>query len=134
MIDTGITIKLYSFAELIGKAKEKAIEDHRRFMLSMLETEDYRDMAEGDEKEMQRLYDSEWDYYDGNDEPIIENIEINEYLFFENGELAHTVQYCGSHPLAGQTHLFLNGVDYNITDKVKLPKFEACNPVLPVVQ
>ena len=33
MIDTGITIKLYSFNELSDNAKIKAIEEHRKFYL-----------------------------------------------------------------------------------------------------
>jgi hypothetical protein len=102
MIDTGITIKLYSFSELSEKAKRKAIEAHREFELSIIELNNFKNGI------------AEYDYYARNDEPIIENIEANEYLFFENGELAHIVRYCGAHPLSGETHFIFNGADYII--------------------
>jgi len=102
MIDTGISIKLYSFSELSKKAKRRAIEAHREFMLSIMEPDDFETGI------------VEYDYYARNDEPIIENIKANDYLFFENGELAHTITYCGNHPLAGETHFIFNGVDYLI--------------------
>ena len=102
MIDTGITIKLYLFSELNEKAKKRAIEEQREFELKIIELNDF-------EKGI-----AEYDYYATNDEPIIEAIESNDYLFFENGELAHTVRYCGNHPLAGETHFIFNGVDYLI--------------------
>ena len=116
MIDTGITIKLYSFSELDEKAKRKAIEAHREFMLSLMTPDDFiSGIAEYDTpEELQKIYEAEYDYYLFDDEPIIENIEANEYLFFENGELAHTVRYCGAHPLSGETHFIFNGADYII--------------------
>lgn len=116
MIDTGITIKLYSFSELNEKAKRKAIEEHREFMLSLMSPDDFiSGIAEYDTpEELQKIYEAEYDYYLFDDKPIIENIEANDYLFFENGELAHTVRYCGAHPLSGETHFIFNGVDYII--------------------
>ena len=116
MIDTGITIKLYSFSELSEKAKRKAIEAHREFMLSLMSPDDFiTGIAEYDTpEELQKTYEAQYDYYAMNDEPIIENIEANDYLFFANGELAHTVHYCGGHPLSGETHFIFNGVDYII--------------------
>ena len=114
MIDTGITIKLYSFSELSEKAKRKAIEAHREFMLSLMAPDDFiSGIAEYDTpEELQKTYEAEYNYYLFDDKPIVENIEANDYLFFENGELAHTVRYCGAHPLSGETHFIFNGVDY----------------------
>lgn len=116
MIDTGITIKLYSFSELNEKAKRKAIEAHREFMLSLMAQDDFiTGIAEYDTpEELQKTYEAQYDYYAMNDEPIIENIESNDYLFFENGKLAPTCHYCGAHPLSGETHFIFNGVDYII--------------------
>ena len=102
MIDTGITIKLYSFSELNEKAKRRAIEEHREFELNIIELNDFENGI------------AEYDYYAENDEPIIEIIEANDYLFFANGELANTVRYCGNHPLAGEIHFIYNGTDYLI--------------------
>lgn len=120
MIDTGITIKLYSFSELSEKAKRKAIEDCREFELSVMRPEDFiMGIAEYDTpEELQKAYEAKYDYYAMNDEPLIEIIEVNDYLFFENGELAHTVRYCRSHPLSGETHLIFNGTDYIIKKEV----------------
>jgi hypothetical protein len=116
MIDSGITIKLYSFSELNEKAKRRAIEEHREFLLSIMSPNDFiTGISEYDTpEELQKIYKAEYDYYLMNDEPIIENINANDYLFFENGELAHTITYCGNHPLAGETHFIFNGMDYLI--------------------
>jgi hypothetical protein len=97
MINTGITIKLYSFSELSEKAKKEAIEAHRDFETNIAEDAQYN--------------------YCLSDESIIEHIEANKYLFFENGELAHTITYCGKHPLAGETHFIFQGKDYLIDKK-----------------
>ena len=115
MINTEITIKLYAFAELSLKAKQRAIEEHRKFTLDELSPSDYADMAKDSGKPANALYELDYEYYLMNDEPIIENIEANEYLYFEDGEMAHVVHYCGGHPLAGQTHFSLYGTDYDIT-------------------
>ncbi len=116
MIDTGITIKLYPFSELSEKAKRKAIEDYREFELSIMRPENFiTGIAEYDTpEELQKVYEAQYDYYAMNDEPIIEIIEANDYLFFENGELAHTIRYCGAHPLSGETHFIFSGVGYLI--------------------
>lgn len=121
MIDTNITIKLFPFSELSEKAKQKAIEAHREFELSIMQPNDFisGEPEYDTPEELQKTYETEYNYYLENDEPIIENIEANEYLFFKNGELAHTVHYCGGHPLAGETHFIFNGVDYCINKEVK---------------
>ena len=118
MIDTGITIKLFSLSELSEKAREKAIEDFRAIELSMMCESDFiSGEAEYDTpEELQKAYDAEFKFYEESDEPIVLSIEINNYLFFENGEMARTIHYCGNHPLAGETHLFLNGTDYCISN------------------
>ena len=119
MIDTGITIKLFSLSELSEKARNKAIEEHRNFMLSTMSPEDFisGDPEYDTPEELQKTYDAHFNYCAENDEPTIESIEANGYLFFENGELAQTVRYCGNHPLAGETHLIFNGIDYCIDRK-----------------
>lgn len=90
-----ITINLYSFDELSETAKQYAINEHRDFLLSTMSKDDF---ISGDEEydtpeKLQEQYDSEYEYYSNNDEPIIESIEINEYLFHKDGQLAHTVHY-----------------------------------------
>ena len=116
MIDTGITIKLFSLSELSEKAREKAIEDQRNFEFSIMSPDDFiSGLPEYDTPEqLQKTYEAEYDYYAENDDPIIESIEANDYLFFANGEQAHIVCYCGDHPLAGETHFIFNGSDFCI--------------------
>lgn len=116
MIDTGITIKLYEFEELSKEAKQRAIDEHRQFELEFMRAEDFiSGEAEFDtEEQLQKTYEKQYDYYLENDEPIIENIKANEYLFFEDGELPEITTYCGKSPLSGETHLKLYGKNYLI--------------------
>lgn len=86
------TIDLYSFNELDQKSKDKAIIEHGNFM------------------EMNR---QEWEQEDEfTPEYVEENIVLNEYLFFQDGTLAHSVQYTGNHPEAGKLELKLHGSTY----------------------
>ena len=95
-----IEICLYSFDELSEKAKEKAINDHRAFLLEEMQPDDFisGDPEYDTPEELQKCYESEYDYYLFNDDPIIESIECNDYMFLKSGELAHTIHYCGKHP------------------------------------
>ena len=87
-----VTINLYAFNELSDKAKEKAIEEHREFMLSVMRPEDFiSGCKEYDTpEELEKIYNAEYDYILYNDEPIIDNIEANEYLFYKNGEIMNS--------------------------------------------
>ena len=97
------TINLYSFNELSEQAKEKAIIDHSDFLESVLT--DYEDEF-GDIKNS---------YIRPTEDEAIESIEINEYIFFQNGELANCTHYVGGHPKAGITEFNFNGTIYDIT-------------------
>jgi len=69
----------FDFRDLKGKARENAIQSHYNF-LSSVEDEEIG--------------------YDEDD--IIENIEVNEYIFDLNGELLPMTTYTGKHKLSGQ--------------------------------
>lgn len=116
MINTNITIKLYELDELGEKARARAIDEHRNFMLETMYPEDFKsgDPQYDTPEELEKAYNAEYDYISMNDEPVIESIECNEYLFFEDGELAHVTHYCGKHPLSGQTWLKYHGSEYRI--------------------
>ena len=101
-----VEIELFYFHELNKEAQIKAIEDHRQFLLDTIDSNDY---------ETEEDLDMQYAYYTNEDEPIIESIVLNEYLFYESGELAHTVHYCGSHPRAGVTEFLLNGKGYVVS-------------------
>lgn len=85
-----IRIKLYQINELTTAAKNKAIAEHREFM-----------------RELDGRYSST--------KEVLENIEINEYYFFEDGELAHCTTYTGGHEKSGTTEFHFHGKNYNIT-------------------
>ena len=97
-----IEIKLYKFNELSEEAKEKAIDEHKVFLDSILF--DFQD----EEGEMQE------EYIDHTEEQVIESIEINEYLFFSDGKLANTTTYTGKHEKAGTTELKIGNDIYVI--------------------
>lgn len=116
MIKANVSIELFHLNELSAAAREKAIEQHRVFELSSMSTEYFisGDPQYDTEEELEKAFRAEYEYYEMNDEPIIENIEANDYLFFSNGELAHTIQYCGNHPQHGETHFIFQGNDYRV--------------------
>lgn len=95
---TKVLISLYSFSELSKDAQETAINSHREFMESNRQ---------------------EWEENDEfTDEYVQENIEINEYLFFQDGELAHCTTYTGNHEKSGITEFHFHGCTIDITEKV----------------
>lgn len=82
-------IGVYKFNELSVDARNKAIDDHRCFLLSIMRPEDF---ISGDPKydtleELQKTYEAEYAYYEANDDSIIECIEANDYDYYENGEI-----------------------------------------------
>jgi hypothetical protein len=87
-----VKINLYQFNELSEEAKQKAVFDHSIF-----------------------LNEIDADGCTFNDVETIEAIEVNEYLFFADGELAHCTTYTGKHGKAGKTELNLHGEVFDIT-------------------
>jgi len=102
MKKVNIEIKLYQFNELSDEAKSYAIEEHYSFLHNLgMEVE----LADG------RMATEE---YRPSTNEVIENIEINEYYFYESGELAETVKYTGKHPLSGKTFYIFQGNEIEI--------------------
>lgn len=114
MKTANININLYSFEELSDRAKERAIREHRDFLLSVMQPEDFisGDPEYDTPEQLSEQYDSEYDYVLFNDEPVIESIECNEYLFFSDGAMANCTTFCGNHPRAGETVLRVYGNEY----------------------
>jgi len=110
------TVAVYPFDELSESAKQNAIQQHREFLLAIMQPDDFiSGCAEYDTpEELQKAYESEYDYYLMNDEPIAESITINEYLFFADGQLASTTTYCGNHEKSGQTWIKFHGQQIRI--------------------
>lgn len=102
-----VTIDLLSLSELSKSSKRKAVQSHKEFLLDVFNPDDYSDCGELTYSEYKKgLLLSE----------VIDNIEINEYLFFSNGELAPVTHYCGTHPQSGKTVLTLCKQEYTIKD------------------
>lgn len=98
-----VEINLYSFSELSKEAKQKAIDEHKQFMDQ--EGQEFED----ENGEMQT------DYPDWSEDEVIDNIEANEYIYFEDGRLAHCTTYTGKHEKSGTTLFHFHGRDYDIT-------------------
>lgn len=82
-------IGVYKFNELSVDARNKAIDDHRCFLLSIMRPDDFisGDPEYDTPEELQKTYEAEYAYYETNDDPIIECIEANDYDYYENGEI-----------------------------------------------
>ena len=89
-------INLYEYGELKDGAREKAFYEHKDFLDS--QKEEYEN-EEG-------VLISE--YLEHNKEEVEESIKANEYLFFENGEIAHTIHF----DKTGTTEFYFNGKTY----------------------
>ena len=93
-------INLYSYEELKEEAKEKAFNEHKDFLDSL--KEEYEN-EEG-------ILISE--YIDHDKEEVEDSLIINDYLFFENGQMANITHFTGKHKKAGTTEFYFNGKTY----------------------
>ena len=109
-----LKIKLYSFHELKPFAQEKAIFEHRRFLLDTLQPDFIDGVTDWNDPEKMEMYHSEYEYLEENADPIVESIEANEYLFFANGELCWSCRYVAG-PKKGTTEIKIHGEIYTIT-------------------
>lgn len=87
-----VLINIYEIHELTPKAKERAISKHYNFLAS--------EGCECENEEGELVVED----YDPSEEEVIENIELNEYMFYADGEMAHCCTYTGG-PKAGTTEL-----------------------------
>jgi len=115
MKTANITLPLYELSELTERAREKAIQHQREFLLEIMCPNDFisGDPEFDTPEQLQRQYEDEFEYYAWNDEPIIESIEANEYLFYADGSMAHVVEYVAG-PLKGKTILKIHGTEFAI--------------------
>lgn len=96
---TQVLINLYSFSELSKEGQMKAINDRRDFMETFSEWENENESFA--------------------DEYVQESIEMNEYIFFQDGTLAHCTTYTDKHPKTGTTEFHFHGHTYDITQNVQ---------------
>ena len=108
-----LKIRLYSFEELKPAAQEKAIFEHRRFLLDELRPDFIDGITDWDDPEKMKMYHEEYEYLEENANPIIENIKNNEYLFFASGEMCWSCQYTAG-PKKGRTEINVHGEIFTI--------------------
>ena len=87
-------IKLYEYDELEEKAKERAFNEHKEFLDSLEEE------FENEKGELIK------EYVEHEKEEVEDNLRINEYLFFKDGEMADICHFTGKHEKAGKTEFF----------------------------
>ena len=104
-------INLYEYDELNEKATERAFNEHEEFL--NLNPSTYEE--EDENGEIITKYDnmSKWGQEDIKSY-VEESIKINEYLFFESGEMAHITHFTGEHEKAGKTEFYFSGKTYEI--------------------
>jgi hypothetical protein len=64
------------------------------------------------------MYHNEYNYILMNDEPVIENIEINEYYFYFDGSMCDVCHYSGG-PKKGTTEIKIHGETFTIKEKTQ---------------
>lgn len=106
-------INLYKFNELEKKAQEKAIFEHRQFMLETLCFDDF----DGTDEQKEYAYNEMYADIEEDDNLVIDNIIANEYLYFIDGTLAHVTTFTGNHKKAGSTEFYFLGKTYTITQE-----------------
>jgi len=90
-----IKLELFTYNELNKEAKEKAFNEHFDFLIGFA----------SEEQKIVHLTEKQQKKY------IEESININEYLFFNNGNLASCTTYTEEHPKKEITEFkFLNKV------------------------
>lgn len=99
-----LKINLYLFAELNDDAKERAIQEHMNFLDTTpepFENEDGKMVSE---------------YVEHSISETIESIEMNEYHFYFDGEMANYTRYVGNHPLAGTAEVVIHGETFRFKE------------------
>ena len=103
-----VVINLYRLDGLEEEAKRKAIEEHMGFLIDVYSDDDYDESFNMTRAKYAKSLTRR---------DVIESIEINDYMYFFNGEMANTIQYCGKHPRSGEHELTLNGESYLLNSK-----------------
>lgn len=117
MINFNVPVTVYKLEELSDSARQYAIDEHRSFLLDEMQPSDFiSGDPEYDTPEMlQEVFESEYEAYATDDDIIIESIEANEYMFFDNGKIANVCHYCKNHPTRpDQTWINYHGTEYRI--------------------
>jgi len=104
MKEINIKLKLYTYEELGALEKLRVLYDQKEEL--------YNNPPDYEDKDGNICFEDINSWTDKEIKEYLEDfLKINEYLFFESGELANTTRYVGKHPKAGITELlFMNKV------------------------
>lgn len=98
-----VTVELYKLNELSNEVRGKVIKDHMHFL-----SNDYDDVDI-------EIHGSIKEYWNSiTEESAIESIEVNEYLYYSDGNIANVVHYCGKHERSGEQVLTFDNKEYII--------------------
>lgn len=100
-------INLFQYGELKGKGKERAFNEHLDFILSN------PSQYENEKGEMVLENYDKWREEDLKN-MVEDSLNVNEYWFFESGEMADCVTYTGKHEKAGITEFNFQNKVYEI--------------------
>ena len=96
-----ITLTLFEYPELNEAAQEIALQTHKDFLIDTFdETCATEDQTQSEYR--RTLSNTE----------VVENIELNEYLYYPNGALASITQYTGKHDRSGDIELTIEDNTY----------------------
>lgn len=112
-----LPITLYTLDELTEQARTFAIEEHREFLLSIMTPSDFisGDPEFDTPEELQKAYESEYNYTLENDDTVVESIETNEYQFYSDGAIAHILyKFPDGTASSRETWLKQNGQEFRI--------------------
>jgi len=91
-------VELYEYDELNEESREKAFNEHFDFLIGFADSESaFKGMSLKNER----------DY-------VEDSLRINEYLFFNDGELASCVTYTDGHEKTGITEFTFKGKVYEV--------------------
>jgi len=98
-------ITLYKYEELSPSAQKSVFRKHKEFLVNTYSD----DMFDKSYNMTRKKYIKSL-----TKEEIIENIKINEYLFFKNGKMANVTHFTGKHERSGETIVEYEGEEYSL--------------------
>jgi len=98
-VENGLEFDAFEIADLKGNVRENVLIEHYNFLASLNE-------CENEDGEMV-IEDLEYD-----EDYIVEDIEVNGYLFQLSGDIYPITHFCGNHPKSGQHSIRIFDKEY----------------------
>lgn len=110
-----VNITLYHLFDLPAAARNRAVEDHRHFLLATLQPDFIDGVTDWADPEKMAMYRAEFDYIENNDDPVVESIEANDYWYFYDGTICPACTYVAG-PKKGITEITVHGETFTIKE------------------